>query len=265
MNAIKDKLTTFSKGDPANKPIIFIHGFPFDHNMWNNQAEALSSNYFCVSYDIRGLGESSVGDGQYTMEMLADDLLDIIEKEKLYKPVLCGLSMGGYIAQRAVEKSESLFSALILCDTKSAADNNDAKIKRAEGIKKINELGLKKFVEGFIPNCFNEESISKPFYKETLKRSLNFSPTGVKGCLLAMAGRTDTSEFLSEIKIPVLVICGERDKLTPLHIMEEMADLIADCEFHIIPGAGHITPLENSGMVNKIIKDFLSRKVIKKK
>ncbi|MDO8550988.1 MAG: alpha/beta fold hydrolase [Ignavibacteria bacterium] len=263
MNIIKNKLDIFPKGDTANQPVIFIHGFPFDHNMWNNQIDELSSNYFCVSYDIRGLGQSPVADGQYTMEMFTDDVLDIIEKQKLYKPVLCGLSMGGYIAQRAVERNENLFSALILCDTKSAADNNDAKIKRAEGIKKINELGVKRFVEEFISNCFAEESISKlgEVYKETLNRSLNFSAEGIKGCLLAMAGRTDTTEFLSEIKIPVLLICGEKDKLTPRHIMEEMANSITDSEFHTIPNVGHITPLENPNTVNKIIKDFLSRKV----
>ncbi len=264
MNAIKDKPTIYSKGDPTNQPVIFIHGFPFDHSMWNNQTNALSSNYFCISYDIRGLGESQAGDGQYTIEMFADDVLGIIERDKLYKPVLCGLSMGGYIAQRAVEKNENLFRALILCDTKSSADNNDAKIKRAEGIKKINEQGVKKYIEEFISNCFAEESIPKlgDIYKETLNRSLNFSAEGVKGCLLAMAARTDTTEFLSEIKIPVLLICGEKDKLTPRHIMEDMANSITDSEFHTIPNVGHITPLENPDTVTKIIKDFLLRKVV---
>lgn len=265
MSIIKYKPITFSKGDPANQPIIFIHGFPFDHNMWSNQINELSLNYFCVSYDIRGLGESPAGDGLITMEILAEDVLEIMEKEKLNKPVLCGLSMGGYIAQRAVEKNENLFRALILCDTKSSADNNEAKIKRAQGIKEISETGVKKYIEKFIPNCFAEESISKlgDVYKETLNRSLNFSPSGVKGCLLAMAARTDTTEFISEIKIPVLLICGEKDKLTPPYIMEQMAQSIPDSEFHIIPKAGHITPLENPETVNKIIKDFLSRNIRK--
>jgi pimeloyl-ACP methyl ester carboxylesterase len=75
-----------------------------------------------------------------------------------------------------------------------------------------------------------------------------------------MAGRTDTTGFLSGIKIPVLLICGEKDKLTPPHVMEEMEGIIPDSEFHIIPGAGHVTPLENPAVVNKIIKDFLVRK-----
>jgi len=262
MTAIKNNLSVFSNGDPANQPIIFVHGFPFDHNMWHNQINALSRNYFCLSYDIRGLGDSPAGDGQYTMEMFTDDLIKIIEAHKLKKPVLCGLSMGGYIALRVAEKKESLFSALILCDTKSGADNNDAKLKRAEGIKSINESGVKTFAEEFIPNCFAEESIKKlgDGYRQILQKSSGFSQAGVKGCLLAMAGRTDTTGFLSGIKIPVLLICGEKDKLTPPHVMEEMAGIIPDSEFHIIPGAGHVTPLENPTAVNKIIKDFLVRK-----
>ncbi len=260
MAKIKNNLAIFTKGDSKNIPIVFIHGFPFDHNMWNNQTEELSKEYYCITYDISGLGESPVGDGQFTMEMFVDDLMEIIRELNLEMPVICGLSMGGYIALRAVERFEEKFRALILCDTKSAADTNDVKIKRAEGIKKINEMGVEKFVNDFVPNCFAEESLSKSFYKETLKGSLKSSPIGVKGCLLAMAGRTDTTEYLSKVKIPVLVICGEKDKLSPSPRMKEMADAISDSQFQIIPKAGHLSPLENPEAANKVIKDFLSRK-----
>ncbi len=261
MTEIKNNLSVFTNGDPSNKPIIFIHGFPFDHHMWNKQTEELSSLYFCVSYDVRGLGKSPAEDGQFTMEMFADDVIVLIDELKLVKPVLCGLSMGGYIALRTIEKKPDLFKALILCDTKSAADNDDAKIKRAAGIKKINEEGVKSFVEEFIPNCFAEESIIKldKDYKELVNRSSNFSAEGVKGCLLAMAVRTDTTEFLKKLKVPALLICGEKDKLTPPSVMKEISDSIPDSEFHIIPKAGHVTPLENPEEVNKILKNFLTK------
>ena len=78
MTQIKNNLPIYSKGDSHNQPIIFVHGFPFDHNMWKNQVDELSTDYYCVSYDIRGLGESPVGDGQYTMEMFTDDLFYVI-------------------------------------------------------------------------------------------------------------------------------------------------------------------------------------------
>ena len=110
-------LSVFIEGSSKSKPIIFVHGFPFDHTMWKAQIEMLKEKYFCVAYDIRGLGESPAGDGQYTMESFVDDLALIIDELKLDKPILCGLSMGGYIALRALEKFEEKLSAVILCDT----------------------------------------------------------------------------------------------------------------------------------------------------
>ena len=263
MVKIKNNLAIFTKGVPENIPVVFVHGFPLDHNMWNKQIEELSKEYFCVSYDIRGSGESPAGDGQFTMEMFVDDLMEIIKELKLSMPVICGLSMGGYIVLRVLEKFENKFRAAILCNTKSAADNKGAKLNRAEGIKKINELGVERFINDFVPNCFADESLSKPFYEETLKRSLKSSAIGVKGCLLAMAGRTDTTEYLSKIKIPVLIISGEKDKLFQPQVMKEMSNIIPDSEFQIISGAGHISPLENPEAVNNVIKNFLINKTKK--
>jgi 3-oxoadipate enol-lactonase len=261
MTTIKNNPAIFQNGNKNDQAIVFCHGFPFDHYMWDKQVEALSPNYFCVTYDNRGLGQSPPGDGQFTMEMFADDLSDVIKQAGLNKPVLCGLSMGGYIALRAVEKNQDAFSALILCDTKSGADNNEAKLKRAAGIKTINELGIEKFINEFVPNCFAEDSVknSKEVYEGTLSRSLKSSPAGIKGCLLAMAGRTDTIDYLPQIKIPSLVLCGEKDKLTLPEVMKEMADKIPGAEFHIIQGAGHLSPLEKPEAVNEIIKWFLKR------
>jgi 3-oxoadipate enol-lactonase len=258
MSTIKDNIAIYSRGSHHNKHIIFVHGFPYDHTMWENQVKALSQDFYCVTYDIRGLGNSPAGDGQFTLEMFVDDLVGIVDELKLNKPVLCGLSMGGYIALRTIERIEEKFRALILCDTKSTADNDETKLKRAAGIKKINTEGVQKYVSEFIPNCFAEESIVKlgNEYKSILENSMKFNPAGVKGCLLAMAGRTDTTGYLSKIKIPVLLLCGEKDKLTPPNVMKEMADKIPGSEFQIVPGAGHISPIENPEFVNEKILGF---------
>ena len=229
--------------------------------MWNNQIRKFSSNYFCISYDIRGLGESDPGDGQYTMETFVDDLDMILNEMNLTNPILCGFSMGGYISLRAVEKMSVKFQALILCDTKTSADNNEGKLGRANGIKKLNEEGVKKYVGDFIPNCFCEYSLEnkKELVQKTIAGSEYFSATGIKGCLLAMAGRTDTTEVLSKIEIPVLVLCGEEDTLTTPDVMMGMADKIHDSEFFTIPKAGHLSPLENPEALNKYIETFLKK------
>lgn len=261
MNIKKNGISMFIEGGEAKTPVIFIHGFPFNHSMWNNQVSKFSSGYFCASYDIRGLGESDPDDGQYTIESFVDDLEMVMGEMKLINPVLCGFSMGGYISLRAVERMEGKFRGLILCDTKSASDTNEGKINRALGIKKINEEGAKKYVRDFISNCFCEYSLEnkKELVRQTTAASEYFSPIGIKGCLLAMAGRTDTTEYLSKIAVPVLVLCGEEDNLTTPDVMMGMSDKIHNSEFYIIPKAGHLSPVENPDMVNRHIENFLNK------
>lgn len=259
---LENNLLIVESGNKKNSPILFIHGFPYDHQMWSKQVEFLRNSHYCIAFDIRGLGNSPAGDGQFTMETLTDDLFGIVEKLKLNKPILCGLSMGGYISLRAVEKDQQKFGGLILCDTKSLPDDDSAKLKRANGIKQINMEGLPKFCEATIPNTFADSTLKekKWLYEEILNRAVTYDPIGVKGCLLAMISRTDTTPFLDEIAIPTLIICGEHDKLTPPLIMKEMHNKIKDSEFVVIPEAGHMSPIENPEEVNKSINDFLEKR-----
>jgi pimeloyl-ACP methyl ester carboxylesterase len=259
MKKIINDLSVYVSGNNESKTILFVHGFPFDHTMWQTQVDEFSKDYKCVSYDIRGLGESPAGDGQFTMESFVDDLEIILEELKLNRPILCGLSMGGYISLRALERMQESFSAAILCDTRSEADNNEGKLKRAAGIKRINKEGLAPFVKDFITNCFGDDfkQNRKEALQNIIEKSLQFNPVGVKGGLFAMLSRSDTTTSLGKINIPTLLICGEQDTLTPPSVMKDMFHKINKAEFAEIPKAGHMTPIENPQMVNKAIRDFL--------
>jgi pimeloyl-ACP methyl ester carboxylesterase len=261
MKEIINGLYVFLEGNSKNKSIIFLHGFPLDHTMWKAQLDDLSEKYFCVTYDIRGLGESPVGDGQFTMELFVDDLEIIVDKLKIDKPILCGLSMGGYISLRALERMQEKFSAVILCDTRAEADSNEGKLKRAGAIQRINSEGLAPFTKDFIINCFgdNYKQNNKDEFEKRIEKSSAFDPVGVKGSLLAMIGRNDTTEYLNKIKIPVLVICGEFDALTPPAVMKVMADKINGADFVVIKDSGHMSPIENPKKVNEAIKEFLGK------
>lgn len=256
-----NNLSVIADGNKEAKPIIFIHGFPFDHSMWKKQINALSNNYYCISYDIRGFGESSDFDGQHTMEMFVDDLEIIIEEMKLDKPIICGLSMGGYISLRALERYQNKLFAAILCDTRSQADDNQGRLKRAASIKRINSEGHKTFVKEFITNCFGD--YFKQNYPDELQSiieySQRFNPLAIKGALLAMMGRTDTTPFLEKIEIPVLLVCGKNDTLTPPSVMKEMYHKIKSADFSEIENAGHLAPIENAEMVNTSITKFLKK------
>ena len=261
MKKIINDLSVYISGNNESKTILFVHGFPFDHTMWQIQIDEFSKDYNCVLYDIRGLGESPAGDGQFTMESFVDDLETILDELKLNRPILCGLSMGGYISLRAVERIQEKFSAAILCDTRSESDNNEGKLKRAAGIKRINKEGLALFAKDFITNCFGDDfkQNRKEAFQKIIEKSSRFNPTGVKGSLLAMLSRSDTTASLGKINIPTLLICGEEDALTPPSIMKDMFHKINNAEFVEIPKAGHMTPIENPLLVNKSIRDFLTR------
>jgi len=261
MKEIINGLFVFLEGNNKNKPIIFLHGFPYDHTMWKAQIDVLSEKYFCVTCDIRGLGESPVGDGQFTMESFVDDLEIIMNELKLEKPILCGLSMGGYVGLRALEKFENKFSAVVLCDTRADADGNEGKLKRAGAIKRINKEGLEPFTKDFISNCYGEhyKQNKKEDFEKRIAKSSAFDPVGVKGSLLAMLGRNDTTDYLNKIKIPALVICGEFDALTPPAAMKTLADKINGAEFVVIKNCGHMSPIENPEEVNKAIVGFLKK------
>lgn len=258
-------LSVHSYGNVNNQPVIFIHGFPFDYTMWMNQLNALKDDYYCIAYDVRGLGDSYVGDGQYTMEFFVEDLFSIINEMKLQNPVLCGLSMGGYIALRAVEREPKNFGGLILMDTKAEADSDEAKLNRGNGINKINTDGLSAYVDGSVPGLFAEETPKnmKELYELVLDKCKTHNPVGVKGCLLAMISRTDTTKSLKKIKIPTLVLAGSFDKITPPTIMRPMSEKIKDSEFGIVPRAGHLSPLENPSFVNDMLKGYLSKRKTK--
>lgn len=260
-------LSVHDLGDKEKQPIILIHGFPFDYTMWTSQIRSLQNDYRVIAYDVRGLGKSYVGDGQYTMEFFVDDLFWLMHELELENPVLCGLSMGGYIALRAVERDQSRFKGLILMDTKSDADDDAGKVNRSAGINKINTEGLDKFIEDLIPGLFAEESLKnmKATVENIKNVGKNHSPLGVKGSLLAMISRTSTNKFLKKITIPTLVMGGSFDKLTPPKDMRVMADKIKDSEFAIVPRAGHLSPVENSSYVNDMLCGFMKRRVMGKK
>lgn len=257
-------LTVKTYGDESKKAIVFIHGFPFDQCMWRQQVNYLKDDYYCVTFDVRGLGDSFVGDGQYTMEFYVSDLYSIMCQLQLYKPVLCGLSMGGYIALRSFEKRPEYFGGLILCNTKSEADDNAAKLKRSSSINQINTKGLPNFCDQFVTNCFADETPieNEQLFQTTLLKTYRQNPIGVKGAMIAIMSRTDTTEVLSQINIPTLVIAGAFDKIVPPPVMRAMADKIPGAEFAVVPRAGHLTALENPDNVNDLIDGFMKKNFI---
>ena len=247
-------------GGPSQKPpVVLIHGFPFSHEMWNPQIEFLKTKYRVIAYDIRGHGNSDDGDGQYTIEFFVDDLLALLDYLKISKATLCGLSMGGYIALRVMERNPERVASLVLCDTGSQADSNEVKLRRAANMKLVKSKGVKEFAGVYLKAIIRQESFqSRSFEVEAIRKMIESnSEIGICGTLLALACRTDTTDLLDVIAVPTLIMVGEEDKVTPPKLSELMDSKISGSAIHILPNAAHLSNLENTEDFDKFLGEFL--------
>jgi 3-oxoadipate enol-lactonase len=246
-------------GNPARMPVIFLHGFPFSLEMWGGQLEVVGARYRAIAYDIRGHGQSDVLDGQYTIEGHVDDLIALLDHLRIDKTVIVGLSMGGYISLRALQRNPERFAAAVLCDTRSEPDGNDGKLKRFEAIRGVKEHGSARFAESFVKAVFSPETFRRSpetvaVIEKTIART---SPLSIAGTLLALASRMDTSETLAQISVPTLLMVGEQDIVTPPSASQTIHERIKGSQLVVIPDAAHMSNLENPRYFNEHLLSFL--------
>jgi pimeloyl-ACP methyl ester carboxylesterase len=213
-----------------------------------------------IACDIRGFGKSKDENSALSIDLFAEDLIQFMDKLAINKAVICGLSMGGFIALNAQIKYPDRFDAIILCDTQCMSDSFETKQMRYETIETIQQNGAAEFNEGFIKSVFHPDSFrSRMEIVETLKKVV-FANTDhiIMEGLKVLAERSATCATLMDIKIPTLIICGREDIVTPLAQSEYMNDEIEVSTLYIIENAGHVSNLEQSNEFNKQLADFLA-------
>jgi pimeloyl-ACP methyl ester carboxylesterase len=250
----------FDEGPTDSPTIIFIHGFPLNKLMWEKQIEALKETYRVIAYDIRGHGDSGAGKDIFSIELFVDDLFSLMDALKIETTILCGFSMGGYIALNAVEKHPERFNALLLCDTNCAADLPEAKEKRIKAIDSIKEKGLENYAGESLKKLFAPISFSKHLEEIAIVRDMimKTSTQSIYKTLHALAERKETCTRLDKIKEPVLIMVGKEDEITPPDVAQIMHEKIKGSIIHIIDHAGHLSNMENSSDFNRQVSGFLS-------
>lgn len=240
--------------------VLFIHGFPFDHTMWRHQLAALA-RWSCLAPDLRGAGTSVAPDSadDYSMTTYAADLIRLLDDQRVDKVVVCGLSMGGYIAFELLRQVPRRIRAAILCDTKAAADTPEAKRGRDAMAAKAQQEGARGIAEELVPKLLAPATQERrPEVVREVTELVERQPVaGIVGALRALRERPDSTPLLGRIGIPVLVVAGEDDQITPAAGMQEMARAIPGAQFTLIPEAGHLTPLEQPVTVSSALADFL--------
>lgn len=229
--------------------------------MWNKQLEALSESFRVIAYDVRGHGNSYSGTDDFSIELFVNDLLLLMDAIEIEKATLCGLSMGGYIALKAMENFPQRFDSLVLCDTNCTADSPEAKEKRMKAIEIILEKGVAKFADDSIKNFFAAESFikKKDVIAEVREIMVNTTEKSVIKTLLALSRRLETCSTLCKIKVPVLILVGEEDKITPPEAAQFMKNEIHGSVMSVIENAGHLSNLENPDQFNEQLIKFLEK------
>lgn len=254
------KIAYETSGKNKDRSIIFIHGFPFDKSIWKKQCEILAKDHLAVSFDIMGHGESEVGRGQYLVEFIVDDLLAVMDHIGIERSVVCGLSIGGYAALRAVDRAPSRVSGLILCNTKSTPDTNQAKLNRVNQIRTILAGKKNLFAEDqakalFAPESFETNRLAVEKIIGIMKST---NEVALIGTLIALAARMDMTESLAKISVPTLIVTGDEDKVATQNDAELMKAQIKDSKFVLIHRAGHLSNLENPEEFNSALVGFLT-------
>jgi pimeloyl-ACP methyl ester carboxylesterase len=245
---------------PKGAPLLtLIHGFPFSLAYWKAQVPVLAKRYRVLTYDLRGLGASRLGEAPQLLEAYVDDLLGLLDWVGVRKTALLGLSMGGYIALRAAQKAPERLWALGLLDTRADADADAAKLGRQASIALVRKRGVGALAEAMLPKLFAPATLKrKPALAAGLRRLMaRNGEDGVCNALVAMAGRTDSSGFLREIKVPTLVLVGEHDAITPAELARGMHRAIKDAHLAVIKGAGHVSNWEQPAAFNRAVLKFL--------
>jgi pimeloyl-ACP methyl ester carboxylesterase len=248
----------------AGQPVVLLHGFPLDHTMWSAQIDALSARYRVIAPDLRGFGQSSLGNADpargITMEQYADDLAALLDVQLVTEPiVLVGFSMGGYIAWQFVRKYAQRLRALVQCDTKAAADTENARDTRIRMAENVAEWGSARIAEMTGPKMLADSSFQMKrsvveAVRDVIERT---SPDAIAAAQRGMAARPDVTGRLPKINVPTLIIVGAEDAISPPQEMRAIADAIPDAQFVEIPNAGHMTTMENPEAVNAALLSFM--------
>ncbi|MDO9634914.1 MAG: alpha/beta fold hydrolase [Paludibacter sp.] len=248
------------EGSTNSQTIIFIHGFPLNKSMWEKQIEVFKENFRVIAYDIRGHGNTDAGNVNFSIELFVKDLLCLMDALKIDKAILCGFSMGGYIALNAIEHHPERFNALLLCDTNCTADSSETKENRMKTIEIIKVKGLELYTEESLKKLFAPISYSNHIEEIAAVREMimNTSLKSLYKTLHALAERSETCTRLFKIKVPVLILVGKDDVITSPDVALSMHEKMKGSIMHTIDHAGHMSNMENSKDFNNQISGFLS-------
>jgi len=237
--------------------LLFIHGFPLDRSMWQPQLDGLADVAHVIAPDLPGFGGVPATEPTTTMDAMADACAAALDEAGARTAVICGLSMGGYVALAFWRRHRERVGGLVLANTRAGADDAAGRERRSALAERVRREGVE-FLAAAPPPLFSAHA---PFelYEWARKTIAAQPPEGVAAGSLGMGARPNATDLLASIDVPTLVITGSDDTLIPPDATREMADSILVSDFRVIEGAGHLSNLEAPAAFNELLRRHLHR------
>ena len=251
------KIFYWTLGD--GPPVVLLHPFPAHHEFWLPVASTLAGRYRMILPDLRGHGESEVGEGPATMEKHAADIARVMDDAGVGRAPLVGVSIGGYALFEFWRNYRGRVAALGLCNTKAPADGPEARAARLQAATEVLECGTEAFIETMLARVLAKTTReNRPDLVDGARRMMRkMSPDDIAQVQRGMAGRPDSVETLKTINVPTLLVTGDEDSLTGVNEAELMRQHIPGSQLRVIPKAGHYSPWEQPEEATRLLRQFL--------
>ena len=241
-------------GEP---PLLLIHGFPFDKAAWRRQIDVIGDYRRVLAPDLPGFGDSE-GPPEETIEGMADAMASFLDGKGVSRAVVGGLSMGGYVALAMWRRHPERMAGMILADSRAGPDTESGRAGRYQVIAAVEQQGVASATQHMLPKLMGPGA-GDALREEVAAMMARQSPEAVIAALRAMAARPDSFGDLPGIDVPVLLIVGREDVITPPEDARAMRERLPRAELIEIPRAGHLPPLEEPGAFNAAVRNFLEQ------
>jgi pimeloyl-ACP methyl ester carboxylesterase len=260
--ALPDGVRLAYRDHGQGEAILFLHGFPVSGAMWDPQVQACGGEFRTVVPDLRGHGGSDAPAlDSYPMDLFAGDALALLDALGIERAVVVALSLGGYVAFALFRLAPERVRALVLADTRAAADTPESARGRKQLAARVRREGTAPAIDSMLPKLLAPGSAARdPGLLGRIEAMMRQArPAGVAASLTGLAERPDCFDLLPRISVPALIVVGGEDAITPPEESERMASRLPDASLMVIPGAGHVSNLEAPEAFNRALLGFLGR------
>jgi pimeloyl-ACP methyl ester carboxylesterase len=233
---------------------VLLHPFPFNRTVWTAVADVLATRRRVITVDAHGFGDSPQS-GPFEIADIADDLAGLLDRLDVARATVLGMSMGGYAALAFATRHRDRLSALVLADTRAAADSPETRAARAAALETIATAGPAAYLAAFLPRLLSPQA--PPALVTYARARAETRAASLRAGIEALRDRPDRSGELGAIACPTLVVCGVHDQVTPAAEMKQIAAAISGARFAPLADAGHLSHLEAPGAFLQAVTSFL--------